>query len=81
MLLDKASDVEEALELLQQYDMHASMGYTGLYLSAGRQYGKCGEAFMRMNVACTRETLLDGMERLNRGVELYEKWKDNHKWN
>jgi cystathionine beta-lyase len=54
---------------------------TGLYLSAGRQYGKCGEAFMRMNVACTRETLLDGMERLNRGVELYEKWKDNHKWN
>jgi predicted choloylglycine hydrolase len=27
MLLDKASDVEEALELLQQYDMHASMGY------------------------------------------------------
>jgi hypothetical protein len=34
-----------------------------------------------MNVACTRETLLDGMERLNRGVELYEKWEDNHKWN
>jgi hypothetical protein len=34
-----------------------------------------------MNVACTRETLLDGMERLNRGVELYEKWRDNHKWN
>lgn len=27
LLLDKATDVEEAVELLRQYDMHASMGY------------------------------------------------------
>ena len=26
LLLDKAADVEEALELLEQYDLHASMG-------------------------------------------------------
>lgn len=27
LLLDKAADVDEALELLRQYDMHASMGF------------------------------------------------------
>ena len=27
LLLDKAANVDEALELLEQYDMHASMGY------------------------------------------------------
>ncbi|MDE6764296.1 MAG: linear amide C-N hydrolase, partial [Oscillospiraceae bacterium] len=27
LLLDKAADVDEALDLLKQYDMHASMGY------------------------------------------------------
>lgn len=27
LLLDKAADVDKALELLEQYDMHASMGY------------------------------------------------------
>ena len=37
---------------------------TGLYLSAGTAYGACGKDFLRMNVACTRATLEDGLSRL-----------------
>ncbi|MBO7402983.1 MAG: pyridoxal phosphate-dependent aminotransferase [Lachnospiraceae bacterium] len=42
---------------------------TGLYLSAGSVYGDAGKHFLRMNVACPRVTLEDGLERLRRGVE------------
>jgi cystathionine beta-lyase len=41
---------------------------TGLYLSAGKQYGKAGEAFMRMNIACPRSVLMDGLARLKQGI-------------
>jgi cystathionine beta-lyase len=41
---------------------------TGLYLSEGGQYGKAGDRFLRMNIACPRKVLLDGLERLKRGV-------------
>ena len=41
---------------------------TGLYLSEGGQYGKTGERFLRMNIACPRSRLLDGLERLKAGV-------------
>ena len=37
---------------------------TGLYLSDGVQYGRGGEAFLRMNIACPRARVLDGLERL-----------------
>ncbi len=42
---------------------------TGLYLSEGREYGECGRTFVRMNLATQRERLLDGLDRLRRGVE------------
>jgi len=42
---------------------------TGLYLSEGREYGECGSAFVRMNLATQRTRVLDGLERLRRGVE------------
>jgi cystathionine beta-lyase len=41
---------------------------TGLYLSEGGQYGKAGDRFLRMNIACPRKVLLEGLERLKRGV-------------
>lgn len=50
---------------------------TGLYLSDGRQYGENGEAFLRMNIACPRSVLLDGLERLKAGVEAYEEFALN----
>ena len=47
---------------------------TGLYLSEGKEYGGNGDLFVRMNIACPREVVQDGMERLRRGVEEYEKY-------
>ncbi len=44
---------------------------TGLYLSAGAQYGGNGSRFLRMNIACPRSILLDGLDRLRRGVRAY----------
>lgn len=42
---------------------------TGLYLSSGEQYGGNGNRFLRMNIACPRQMLNDGLDRLRRGVE------------
>ena len=42
---------------------------TGLYLSEGSQYGSSGANFLRMNIACPRATLEDGLERLRAGIE------------
>ena len=44
---------------------------TGLYLTAGEHYGSCGRGFLRMNIACPRERLEDGLNRLKQGVEAY----------
>ncbi len=44
---------------------------TGLYLSEGSQFGGNGARFLRMNTACPRHVLLDGMERLKRGLALF----------
>lgn len=44
---------------------------TGLYLTAGTEYGKAGDSFLRMNIACPRALLLDGLERLNKGVKAF----------
>ncbi len=45
--------------------------HTGLYLSEGRQYGESGSSFVRMNVACSRSRLEDGLKRLAEGLALY----------
>lgn len=42
---------------------------TGLYLSDGPQYGKGGEGFVRMNVACPRAVVQEGLARLEKGVK------------
>ena len=44
---------------------------TGLYISAGAHYGSGGENFLRMNVACPKTIVADGLERLKRGIEAY----------
>lgn len=46
---------------------------TGLYLCDGMDY-RNGRGFMRMNLACPRERLKDGLLRLKKGVEEFEKW-------
>lgn len=44
---------------------------TGLYLTAGNEYGDAGKQFIRMNVACTRANLQDGLNRLKEGINQY----------
>ena len=44
---------------------------TGLYLTAGAIYGHPGDSFFRLNVACPRTLLLDGLDRLRRGIGLF----------
>lgn len=44
---------------------------TGLYLSTGKIYGGGGEHFLRLNIACPRSRLADGLNRLKDAVEKY----------
>lgn len=37
---------------------------TGLYISSGIQYGKTGENFIRINLACPKSVLIEALERL-----------------
>ena len=46
---------------------------TGLYLSDGAEY-RNGEGFLRMNLACQCEKVIDGMERLKYGIKKYEEF-------
>ena len=40
----------------------------GLFLSAGSDFGECGDNFLRMNIACPPDLLKDGLARLKAGV-------------
>lgn len=43
---------------------------TGLYLSEGCEYKGDGRNFLRMNLACPKSRLEDGLERLKKAIEL-----------
>lgn len=62
--LDCGELTEDAAELVQFIRQ-----YSGLYLTEGEEYGACGRRFIRMNTACPRERLLDGLERLKASVQ------------
>lgn len=59
------SDSEELADFIREK--------TGLYLSDGVQYGKTGEKFLRLNIACPKSRLMDGILRLKRGIDQYIK--------
>ena len=44
----------------------------GLTLSIGTIYGAAGEGFERLNIACPRTRLLDGLERFKDGIIAYK---------
>ncbi len=46
---------------------------TGLFLSDGAQFGKGGEGFLRMNIACPYSVVQDGLERLVTAIKAMEK--------
>lgn len=44
---------------------------TGLYVSSGAVYGGNGKTFIRMNIACPRIRLEDGLSRFEAGIKSY----------
>lgn len=52
---------------------HFIRRHSGLYLSDGNEY-RNGGGFLRMNLACPRKQVEDGLERLKKSVSAYEKW-------
>ena len=40
----------------------------GLFLSAGIDFGQNGDSFLRMNIACPKDLLIDGLQRLKGGI-------------
>ena len=60
---DVAEDSRELAEFIRRD--------TGLYLSDGAQYGRGGEEFLRLNIACPAPVLTDGLNRLKQGIEDY----------
>ncbi len=44
---------------------------TGLFLTAGSVYGTSGAHFLRLNIACPRTTLENGLARLETGIRSY----------
>lgn len=42
---------------------------TGLYLSAGAAFGGSHDCYLRLNIACPRTTLRDGLRRLKEGLD------------
>lgn len=51
---------------------------TGLYVTSGEEYGSNGTGFIRMNIACPRERLMDGLQRLYQGISSYQEEADIH---
>ena len=43
-----------------------------LFLSPGVQFGQNGDDFLRMNIACPQELLLEGLNALKIGIEKYK---------
>ena len=64
--LDCGAVTEDAAELTKFIRRDS-----GLYLTEGEEYGACGKQFIRLNPACPRERLMDGLERLEKSVKKF----------
>lgn len=58
-------DVSALTENVQDFT-HRLRAETGLWVTPGTAYGKAGEGFFRLNVACPRATVEDALGRLKR---------------
>ena len=46
---------------------------TGLYVTSGSEYGNNGNGFIRINIACSRTNVEDGLQRLYKAISTYQK--------
>ncbi len=42
---------------------------TGLFMVAGKHFGENGDTFLRINIACPKNTLLDGLNRFKEAID------------
>ena len=54
---------------VSEFIAHELRRITGLYVCEGSEYGMAGDGFLRINLACPRSILTDGLGRLKRGIE------------
>lgn len=66
--LDCGAITEDATELQRFIAQHS-----GLILTEGEEYGMPGKKFLRLNPACARRRVEDGMQRLKSSVEAFKK--------
>jgi cystathionine beta-lyase len=48
---------------------------SGLFLSRGGAYGEPGEGFLRMNIACPRSLVREGLKRLDNGISIRRRYE------
>jgi cystathionine beta-lyase len=58
-----------ALELPSEEIEESLTGTEKVRIAAGTHYGKDGEGFIRINIACPRSRLLEGLSRIERGLK------------
>ncbi len=68
--LDCCELTDDACELQRFIEKHS-----GLVLTEGEEYGTPGRRFLRLNPACPRSRVQDGMERLKNSVTAYKNLK------
>lgn len=57
----KSDDVEQCL-----------LDRSKVWVNSGTLYGQAGEGYIRINIACPRQTLLEGLERIGQGLHAVE---------
>ena len=68
--LDCSELTDDACELQRFIEKHS-----GLVLTEGEEYGTPGRRFLRLNPACPRSRLQDGMERLKSSITAFKNLK------
>lgn len=61
-------DVREVTTDSREFDSYLKRD-SGLFISGGHDFR--GDGFMRLNIACPKETLMDGLSRLKTGTQHY----------
>ena len=67
---DGVRDEDRARDLSADFARYARR-QTGLFVTAGSIYGTKGENYLRLNLACPRSVLKDGMDRLRQSADDY----------
>ncbi len=49
--------------------------YNGLYITHGGEYGENGKTFVRINIACQKDRVRDGLKRFKDGIEAFSQNK------